>query len=1048
MAGALVMLLLPAGAFGGTTTHALLPAPAAAPRGPEGAPPGAGWTGAGSSGLLPRADVHLRSVASSSFDWPEFHRNSRLTGAESGGTLSAKNASQLGVAWAADLYGAALDSPVVGYDAALGETLAYIGTESGNVLAIDVANGQIAWGTWLGSPIRATPALANGAVFVGTDVNPALFKLNASTGAIDCSAVSPLPIEGSPSIWHLTNGNATAFVGTTDTSTLAGPLLAVNVANCAIVWEFTGYRHPAGSWDPVATAVNVTGVPLVLFGTSDTDSGVYALDARTGAEVWRFQSYNPSPGVYDIGAGVTVSSPGSLGIADGVAYVPSKYGILYALDLSNGTPIWSVNFNQLAGVTGGGRSTAALDGRNLVFGFKGGLFDLNATTGAVVWQYNDTTRTEAISSPAIVGSAGHEIAAVGDLGGGFDVVSLANGTQLYHYQTGGYVTASPAATAGNLLISSSDGFLYDFAVGGGNDATLPTTTISSPRDGATLANPNGNETVTGTANDPNGLAGVVVAVQSSGTGGPWWDQATGAWTPGPMAGAATVNVSANRTSASWSYTFPASAAGGTYEVTVYATSRSGQSDLVGASSGFSVNFTTTGPRLRTTSMYLAPGASATVLGGGFGRTENVTVSLLGSTLATGRTTATGYLPAFSVHVPSRASLGRTSLVATGVISGRVATAAIVISNSWAQSGYGAGHLGFEPNDVTLKNHVYPGGPDWMYLAWHFDAGFAVRASPAVVDGVAYVADTAGDVFAVDIHNGGMLWHWTDPSGASINGSPAVDSAQSLVFVAANDGIVYAISTRNGTLVWNASVGGTLTDPMFGGGEVYVASGNRTIAALRESNGTRSWVTVVTSPVRATVALDVSHHLLLVGEMNGDLVAMNSTTGAHNWTYAAGSPIEASPMVSASKVYVVSAGGNVTCLQESTGGKLWTYRTGGGVVSDAALSNRGTPGGSSLELLVGSLNGNLYAINATNGSLNFLVTVGSPIVGVSALDGVVLFETAAGSVGAARTYSNVTLWDYRTTAGLASAPTVVDGTVFVGAEDGYLYAFTTFGQSPN
>jgi len=51
------------------------------------------------------------------------------------------------------------------------------------------------------------------------------------------------------------------------------------------------------------------------------------------------------------------------------------------------------------------------------------------------------------------------------------------------------------------------------------------------------------------------------------------------------------------------------------------------------------------------------------------------------------------------------------------------------------------------------------------------------------------------------------------------------------------------------------------------------------------------------------------------------------------------------------------------------------------------------------------------------------------------------------VGGARTYTNLTVWGYHTTAGLGSAPVIIDGTIFVGAEDGYLYAFTAYGQPP-
>src|SRR5271157_5155117 len=67
-------------------------------------------------------------LTSATFDWPELHQNPDLNGFTTNTTLSSSNASNLGVTWATDLYGAALDSPVVAFDSALGATLAYAGT--------------------------------------------------------------------------------------------------------------------------------------------------------------------------------------------------------------------------------------------------------------------------------------------------------------------------------------------------------------------------------------------------------------------------------------------------------------------------------------------------------------------------------------------------------------------------------------------------------------------------------------------------------------------------------------------------------------------------------------------------------------------------------------------------------------------------------------------------------------------------------------------------------------------------------------------------------
>ena len=89
------------------------------------------------------------------------------------------------------------------------------------------------------------------------------------------------------------------------------------------------------------------GIPLVLDGSSEHCDSEYAINARSGKEVWRFQG--PTPGDYDMAAGATISAPGTNGFADGVAYVPSKYGTLYALNLTTGAKLWSHVFNCATG---------------------------------------------------------------------------------------------------------------------------------------------------------------------------------------------------------------------------------------------------------------------------------------------------------------------------------------------------------------------------------------------------------------------------------------------------------------------------------------------------------------------------------------------------------------------------------------------------------------------------------------------------------------------------------------------------------------------------
>ncbi len=272
---------------------------------------------------------------------------------------------------------------------------------------------------------------------------------------------------------------------------------------------------------------------LVIFGSANPDSEVYALNAKTGNLVWRYATYSPLNEDWDVGAGVDVSAPGVNGFDDGMAYVEGKDGIFYALDLTTGSLVWQYNFgqnrpNNPTTTNTDALSTPALSGTTLVFGDASGLYALDAVSGHKRWFLKGTGDIN--SSPAIVGPSGKRVVAYGDLNGSFHVVNLGKGTSLYTYKTGSLVTSSPADVDGNLLIASEDGFLYDFGVGGGNGSP-PTTAVTSPTQGASVVNPNGGLTISGTAAAPDGVRSVTVQVEMNGATGPWFNQSTKKFAP-------------------------------------------------------------------------------------------------------------------------------------------------------------------------------------------------------------------------------------------------------------------------------------------------------------------------------------------------------------------------------------------------------------------------------------------------------------------------------------------------------------------------------------
>ena len=145
-------------------------------------------------------------------------------------------------------------------------------------------------------------------------------------------------------------------------------------------WEFTAFAvSPDGTWSSPAYGMGANRVPLLVFGSKDHDDSVYALNANTGARVWRYQT---STADFRRGRPPTISAPGRNGFANGVVYVTGKDKVVYALNLATGALIWK---HALAKGTNGDVAGAALVGDRIYVDSDTGVYALNAVTGAQIW---------------------------------------------------------------------------------------------------------------------------------------------------------------------------------------------------------------------------------------------------------------------------------------------------------------------------------------------------------------------------------------------------------------------------------------------------------------------------------------------------------------------------------------------------------------------------------------------------------------------------------------------------------------------------------------
>ena len=472
-------------------------------------------------------------------DWPEHMHDANHTSVSTETLLTASTSYRLH--WSANTGGTiAYSSPAVAFNPTLGISLVYVGNQSGDMDAFNATTGALVWQyqtvkiAGLSKEIESSPSVSvsNNTVYFG-DGDWHEYALNATTGALICESpsvggiIASSAVIGNPDgkgdvVYFGDNGpsgNVNVFDGG-HIWAMYGVGNTYGAAACTIKWSFDAFGSPpgnqtglAGVYASPAYTTLASGLPVIVVGSTDNDDSIYEVNAKTGAELWRFQTVVGSDS--DVGAPPTIAAPGVVGTAgsqtfvDGVVYDTGKDAFTYALDLKTGAQIWDFPIRTTIGSGNPSQSGAALVGGYIYLGYGAGVFSLNAATGALNpnWTSGATVGTTAatagvISSPAVSGPSGDQVIFVGDLAGNVDVFSLQTGATEFTYATGGLIFSSAAVSTGQFFIANGgNGNLYAF----GSSSPFPSPVVSAVTPNHGAVGTSAVVTVTGNAFDGTGF---------------------------------------------------------------------------------------------------------------------------------------------------------------------------------------------------------------------------------------------------------------------------------------------------------------------------------------------------------------------------------------------------------------------------------------------------------------------------------------------------------------------------------------------------------------
>jgi outer membrane protein assembly factor BamB len=154
--------------------------------------------------------------------------------------------------------------------------------------------------------------------------------------------------------------------------------------------------------------------------------------------------------------------------------------------------------------------------------------------------------------------------------------------------------------------------------------------------------------------------------------------------------------------------------------------------------------------------------------------------------------------------------------------------------------------------ITVDSRLYAlngatGDEIWNYIGIAEIASLLGGASPAVDSGVVVAPFPSGELVALKVENGHVLWtvsllttRRTDVVStlAHIRGRPIIDRGQ--VFAISHGGMMVSIDLRSGRRIWDKEIGG-LSNPWVAGDYIFLLTNDAEVAAISRKSGSIHWV---------------------------------------------------------------------------------------------------------------------------------------------------------------------------------------------------------------
>ena len=372
--------------------------------------------------------------------------------------------------------------------------------------------------------------------------------------------------------------------------------------------------------------------------------------------------------------------------------------------------------------------------------------------------------------------------------------------------------------------------------------------------------------------------------------------------------------------------------------------------------------------------------------------------------------------------------------------------------------------------VFKDNVIYFGGDDGTVYAvdaatgrqiWKRATNGPAPATPAIADGTVYIGSYDGKFYAFNAQTGAVKWkfatngerrfeakglHGMQPKNQTIAdafdiflSSPVV--ANGVVYFGSGDGNLYALDSATGDLRWKFKTGDVVhASPALADGVVFFGSWDSYFYAVDAATGKEKWRfhggedPTIHNQVGFQSSPAVMNGTVYTGCRDSNLYALDAATGKEKWRFFNDlSWVITSPAVADGKVFFATSDSSLYHVVDANSGKPVVRQQGKAYMFSSPLV------GSDV-VFIGVLNGTLEARDLKTGDLlwDFQVERSKQnnswgLTGDRKFNVRFLFHSNWREAPLVATDQQIRI------GGIYSSPLVVDGVVYFGSADGFVYA---------